>query len=85
MRYIVGALDLLLASGKTALEPRPERCDDWYDRSQAEMKTMVWSQPSIKHSFYKNADGVVNSLSPWRLVDYWTWTRSVDPADFVVR
>jgi len=85
MRYIIGALDLLLASGKTALEPRPERCDDWYERSQAEMKTMVWSQPSIKHSFYKNADGVVNSLSPWRLVDYWTWTRSVDPADFVVR
>ena len=85
MRYIIGALDLLLTSGKTALEPRPERCDDWYERSQAEMKTMVWSQPSIKHSFYKNADGVVNSLSPWRLVDYWTWTRSVDPTDFVVQ
>ena len=85
MRYIIGALDLLLTSGKTALEPLPERCDDWYERSQAEMKTMVWSQPSIKHSFYKNADGVVNSLSPWRLVDYWTWTRSVDPTDFVVQ
>jgi len=85
MRYIMSALDLLIASGKTELEPRPAACDDWYERSQAEMKTMVWSQPSIKHSFYKNADGVVNSLSPWRLVDYWTWTRSVDPADFLTR
>ncbi|MGV1005051.1 MAG: NAD(P)-binding domain-containing protein [Candidatus Nanopelagicales bacterium] len=85
MRYILSGLDLLLASGKTALEPLPERCDDWYQRTQAELKTMVWSQPSIKHSFYKNDDGVVNSLSPWRLVDYWTWTRSVDPADFVIR
>ncbi|MGV0992237.1 MAG: flavin-containing monooxygenase [Mycobacterium sp.] len=85
MRYILSAVDLLLTSGKTALEPRPERCADWYQRTQAELKTMVWSQPSIKHSFYKNDDGVVNSLSPWRLVDYWTWTRSVDPADFVIR
>lgn len=24
------------------------------------------------------------TLSPWRLVDYWTWTRVPDPADFVV-
>ena len=46
---------------------------------------MVWSQPSITHSFYEDARGVVHSLSPWRLVDYWAWTRSVDPADFDVR
>ena len=85
MRYIMSALDLLIASGKAALEPRAEVCDNWYERTQAEMTTMVWSQPSIAHSFYKNADGVVNSLSPWRLVDYWSWTRTVDPADFVTR
>ena len=85
MRYIMSALDLLIASGKAALEPRAEVCDNWYERTQAEMTTMVWSQPSIAHSFYKNADGVVNSLSPWRLVDYWAWTRTVDPADFVTR
>ena len=46
---------------------------------------MVWSQPSIKHSFYKNSDGVVHSLSPWRLVDYWSWTRTPDPDDFVLQ
>ena len=85
MRYIMSALDLLIASGKAALEPRAEVCDNWYERTQAEMTTMVWSQASIAHSFYKNADGVVNSLSPWRLVDYWAWTRTVDPADFVTR
>jgi 4-hydroxyacetophenone monooxygenase len=44
----------------------------------------VWSQPSIKHSFYKNAAGKVHSLSPWRLVDFWTWTRTPDPDDFVI-
>ena len=85
IRYIMGCIDLLLASGHTAMEPRTERYDDWYSRSQAEMKTMVWSQPSISHSFYKDDRGVVHSLSPWRLVDYWAWTRSVDPADFRIR
>ncbi len=85
IRYIMGCIDLLLASGGTAIEPRSERYEDWYARTQAEMKTMVWSQPSISHSFYKDARGVVHSLSPWRLVDYWAWTRSVDPSDVAVR
>ena len=85
IRYIMNCIDLLLASGKTAMEPLTERYDDWYARTQAEMRTMVWSQPAIAHSFYKDARGVVHSLSPWRLVDYWAWTRSVDPADYLVR
>ena len=85
MRYITACLDQLIASGRTAMEPRPDRYADWYDRCQAELKTMVWSQPTIKHSFYKNSDGVVHSLSPWRLVDYWSWTRTPNPDDFVLQ
>ena len=84
MRYIMGCIDMLLASGNTSMEPRPEAYDDWYERSQAELKTMVWSQPTIKHSFYKDANGVVHSLSPWRLVDFWAWTREPDAAAFVL-
>ena len=38
----------------------------------------MWAQPSIKHSFFKNPDGEIHVLSPWRLVDYWTWTRAPD-------
>ena len=85
IRYIMGCLDLLISRGAQTMEPRRERYDDWYERTQAEMKTMVWSQPSIKHSFYKDAAGKVHSLSPWRLVDFWTWTRAPDPDDFVIR
>jgi 4-hydroxyacetophenone monooxygenase len=47
------------------------------------MATMVWSQPTIKHSYFKNSFGEVHTLSPWRLVDYWAWTRTPDPDDFV--
>ncbi|WP_071286996.1 flavin-containing monooxygenase [Mycolicibacterium llatzerense] len=82
MRYISECLDLLLTGHGNWMEPRPERLDDWVQRSQAEMRTMVWSQPSVRHSFYKNADGDIYTLSPWRLVDYWTWTRNADPEDY---
>ncbi len=85
IRYIMGCIDLLLASGKTAMEPHRAVYDDYYRRSQAELQTLVWSQPSITHSFYKDANGVVHSLSPWRLVDFWSWTRSPNPADYVIR
>lgn len=85
MRYITECLELLIAGGHRSLEPREDKTQDWHDRSQAEMRKLVWSQPSIKHSFYKNKFGEVYGLSPWRLVDYWTWTRVPDPEDFVIR
>jgi 4-hydroxyacetophenone monooxygenase len=84
MRYITQCLELLIAGEHRAMEPRRDREQEWHARSQAEMRKMVWSQPSIKHSFYKNALGEVHTLSPWRLVDYWTWTRTPDLDDFVI-
>ena len=78
IRYIVQCLQRLAATGDAYLEPREEPTADWVRRTQAEMATMVWAQPSIEHSFYKNAHGEIYTLSPWRLVDYWTWTREPD-------
>jgi len=85
MRYITQCLELLIAGGHNSMEPTEDKAADWHDRSQAEMRKLVWSQPSVKHSFYKNKFGEVYVLSPWRLVDYWTWTREPNPDDFVFR
>jgi 4-hydroxyacetophenone monooxygenase len=85
MRYISQCLDVLIASDRSAMEPLQERYDDWHERSQREIAKLVWSQPSIKHSFFKNSFGEIHVLSPWRLVDYWRWTRRPDLADFVIR
>jgi 4-hydroxyacetophenone monooxygenase len=83
MRYITQAIEVLIAGGHRTMEPREEQYRDWHERSQAEMRTLVWSQPSIEHSFFKNAHGEIHGLSPWRLVDYWTWTRTLDREDFL--
>jgi 4-hydroxyacetophenone monooxygenase len=85
MRYISDALDQIIDGGLASIDPLQEKYDDWHARSQAELRTLVWAQPSVKHSFYKNAHGEIHGLSPWRLVDYWSWTKKVDLGDFVVR
>ena len=82
MRYISQCIDHLIDGGHRSMEPRRDRYDDWHERSQAELRTLVWAQPSVKHSFYKNAHGEIHVLSPWRIVDYWTWTKEPDLADF---
>jgi 4-hydroxyacetophenone monooxygenase len=62
-----------------------DKAQDWHNRSQEETRKLVWSHPSVKHSFYKNGLGEVHILSPWRIVDYWQWTREPNPDDFVVQ
>lgn len=85
IRYITRCLESLIAGGHSSMEPKAERYEDWHRRSQSELRTLVWSQPSVEHSYYKNSSGEIHVLSPWRLVDYWTWTREPDPADFSYR
>lgn len=84
MRYITQCLEHLIDGHHRTMEPRQERYDEWHERCQAEIKTLVWSHPSVEHSFFKNSQGEIHCLSPWRLVDYWTWTREPDLDDFVV-
>jgi 4-hydroxyacetophenone monooxygenase len=84
MRYISDALEQIIKGGLSSIEPRQDRYEDWHARCQSELKTLVWAQPSVKHSFYKNAYGEIHGLSPWRLVDYWRWTKEADLSDYVV-
>ena len=84
MRYITQCIEALIDGGHRTMEPRQDKYDDWHARTQAEIKTYVWSHPSIKHSFFKNSYGEVHGLSPWRLVDYWAWTKSPHLGDFVI-
>ena len=84
MRYITQCIEALIDGDHRTLEPRQDKYDDWHARTQAEIKTYVWSHPSIKHSFFKNSYGEIHGLSPWRLVDYWGWTKSPDLDDFVI-
>lgn len=79
---LVECLRLLAEGGHRSIEPTVEAYEGWYERVQAEARTMVWASPHIEHNYYKNAKGDVHGLNPFRLVDYWAWTREPDPNDF---
>jgi 4-hydroxyacetophenone monooxygenase len=84
IRYIVGCIKAMIEGEHRAMEPRVDVHDAYYGRTQRELEGLVWSHPSIRHSWFKNPEGRIHVLSPWRLVDYWTWTREPDLDDFVV-
>jgi len=83
IRYIMGCLAAVIGGGHEAIEPREEVLDAYVERTQAKLDQMVWSHPSIKSSWYKNDSGRIYILSPWRLVDYWAWTKEPDLDEFL--
>ena len=85
VRYVMGCLAAILDGEHHCIEVRQSAHDDYNARLQARLAEMVWSHRSIKSSWYRNDDGEIYILSPWRLVDYWTWTREPDLADYDVR
>jgi 4-hydroxyacetophenone monooxygenase len=85
MRYINRCLEHLAEANLHSLEPAAEAAKEWHQRTQAEIKNMVWSHPAVKHSYFKNADGEIHTVSPWRLNEYWAAVREPDWSQFLVR
>ncbi len=81
VRYAMGALKTLIESGHAAMECKPDVFDAYVERLDTTLAKMVWSHPGAD-SWYRNARGIVVNTSPWRLIDYWNWTRTPEPADY---
>ncbi|MFJ9893163.1 flavin-containing monooxygenase [Streptomyces sp. NPDC091280] len=82
VRYVVEALGLLDANGLRTMECRADVCASYNEAVDAAHAKLVWVHPKMTN-WYRNAAGRVVAASPWRIVDYFTMTRHVDPADFV--
>jgi len=84
VRYVMGCLAALVRGGHASMEVRKDVSDAYDARFDARHDTMVWAHTGTT-SWYKNAAGRVLTTSPWRLVDYWTWTRTPELEDFTLR
>ena len=60
-----------------AIEPSMAAYEEWNRRVEEQMKNMVWSHPKAK-SYYLNSKGRNYVSCPFRLADYWSWTRQPD-------
>ncbi len=85
MRYINQCLEHLANTNLRSLEPTGAAATEWHQRTQAEITKMVWSHPAVKNSYFKNADGEIHTVSPWRLNEYWTAVHEPDWSKFVVQ
>ena len=82
IRHIMECLKRLLQSNDAALQCREAVHDDYYRRFREQHARLIWEHPSIKSSFYQNADGKVTLLWPWKIHDMWSWTRSARESDY---
>ena len=84
IHYAMDCIHQVLASDAKTIEVRKDAHDEYVERYRSEIDQLLWSHPSIEHSHYKNPNGKIYTLSPWRMELYWEWTRSADPDEYVV-
>jgi 4-hydroxyacetophenone monooxygenase len=83
VRYIMQCLREMIERNKSTMEVR-EVLHDEYNRRVDEMHArMVWTHSDVSN-WYRNEQGRVVGLSPWRIVDFWKLTLAMNPDDFVM-
>lgn len=81
-RYIAQCVREMVEGGHGAMECRTDMFDDYQNRLDAALDTMIWSQVEVG-SWYRNSGRRVVTNSPWRLVDYWSMTRELNGDDWM--
>lgn len=74
INFIIESLDIVVAHGAAAIDTRHEAYEAWNKQVDERMKDMIWTHPKA-HSYYNNSKGRVFLSCPYRLLDYWSWTR----------
>lgn len=80
IRYITGCIAEIV-DRNAAMEVRQEVHDEYMDRLNAEHRELIWAHPGLT-TYYRNRNGRVISIMPWRLVDFWEMSRAPDMAEF---
>lgn len=83
VRYIMECLHSLFTRQQRTLECKQPVFDEYYRRFREQHAQMIWEHKSIKYSFYTNDEGKCTLLWPWKILQMWQWTRSVEPDDYL--
>jgi 4-hydroxyacetophenone monooxygenase len=74
-RYVLLCIREMLEEGRHTMEISEAAYARYNEALDAAMADMIWSRVEVD-SWYRNSKGRVVTNSPWRLVDYWSLTRS---------
>jgi 4-hydroxyacetophenone monooxygenase len=81
VRYILGCIKLLLERGDAALDCKRSVHDTYNRRIDAGNLRMAWGAADVP-TWYKNDKGRVTQNWPFTLVEFWSQTRTPNPADY---
>jgi 4-hydroxyacetophenone monooxygenase len=81
IRYIMDALCQMIDGRIGAIECRGDVAEQYKDAVDDAHAKMVWTHPGMSN-WYRNEDGRVVALLPWRIIDYWQMTRRAELSDF---
>ena len=84
VRYMMLALRELVESGHRSIECRPEVYESYNREVDAMHARMVWTHEGMTN-WYRNPQGRVFAITPWRLVEYWKMTARFDAAEYEMR
>jgi 4-hydroxyacetophenone monooxygenase len=84
VRYITTLLRNMIERSVDRLEVRRDVHDRYIEKLDAEHAELVWTHPGM-NNWYRNRRGRVFGPMPFRLVDYWRFTREPDLDDFEAR
>jgi 4-hydroxyacetophenone monooxygenase len=82
-RYICGCLVAMAERDVAVIECREELRAAYTQEIDDLHAQLVWTHPGMR-TYYRNRHGKVRSPMPFRLVDYWTRTRSAGLDDFLL-
>ncbi len=83
VRYVLGSLGHLLASGGRALACKQHVHDAYNDRIDDGNRRRAWGVSSV-NTWYKSGSGRISQNWPFSLLAYWQQTRDVTPDDYHV-
>jgi 4-hydroxyacetophenone monooxygenase len=79
--YVLGCIELLLRSGKKALDCRDDVHDAFNKRIDEGNLQRAWGVATV-NSWYRNATGRSAQNWPFTLLEYWQETRQPEPSDY---
>ena len=80
--HILSILERLFDQGAASVEVRPAVYERYNARVDAAHQRMVWTHPGTAN-WYRNSEGRVVVITPWRNDDFWRMTRQANPDEYV--
>jgi 4-hydroxyacetophenone monooxygenase len=80
-RYIASCLTQMITQKIQAIDLREDVLEQHVRQIDAAHEELVWTHPSVS-TYYRNKQGRVFSVMPWRFVDYWAMTHDIDFANY---